>query len=125
VRPVGHFKIEKFAQEEVRTEHNCGDIIGESVVLREVLKKVETVAPTDSTVLVYGETGTGKELIARAVHDLSRRKGRTFVKLNCAAIPIGLLESKLFGHEKGAFTRSATRLAGSSWPTWGRSFSTI
>jgi formate hydrogenlyase transcriptional activator len=93
-----------YLEEEVRTEHNFGDIVGESAALRGVLKKVETVAPTDSTVLVCGETGTGKELIARAVHDLSPRKGRTFVKLNCAAIPTGLLESELFGHEKGAFT---------------------
>jgi formate hydrogenlyase transcriptional activator len=93
-----------YLEEEVRTEHQFGDIVSENAALRGVLKQVETVAPTDSTVLVRGETGTGKELIARAVHDLSPRKGRTFVKLNCAAIPTGLLESELFGHEKGAFT---------------------
>ena len=93
-----------YLEEEVRAEHNFGDIVGESVALRRVLKEVETVAPTDSTVLIRGETGTGKELIARALHELSPRQGRTFVKLNCAAMPTGLLESELFGHEKGAFT---------------------
>jgi formate hydrogenlyase transcriptional activator len=93
-----------YLEEEVRTEHHFGDIVGENAALRAILKQVETVAPTESTVLIRGETGTGKELIARAVHDLSPRKGRTFVKLNCAAIPTGLLESELFGHEKGAFT---------------------
>ncbi len=93
-----------YLEEEVRTEHHFGDIVGENAALRGILQQVETVAPTDSTVLIRGETGTGKELIARAVHDLSPRKARTFVKLNCAAIPTGLLESELFGHEKGAFT---------------------
>ncbi|MFO0840706.1 MAG: sigma 54-interacting transcriptional regulator [Phycisphaerae bacterium] len=93
-----------YLEEEVRTENDFGDIVGENAALRGILKQVETVAPTDSTVLIRGETGTGKELIARAVHDLSPRKDRTFVKLNCAAIPTGLLESELFGHEKGAFT---------------------
>ena len=105
-------KEKAYLEEEVRTEHEFGDIIGESPALLAVLKKVETVAPTDSTVLVYGETGTGKELIARAVHDLSPRKGRTFVKLNCAAIPTGLLESELFGHEKGAFTGAISQKIG-------------
>ena len=101
-----------YLEEEVRTEHNFGDIVGESAALRGVLEKVATVAPTDSTVLVCGETGTGKELIARAVHDMSPRKARTFVKLNCAAIPTGLLESELFGHERGAFTGAISQKAG-------------
>src|SRR5947208_3177340 len=93
-----------YLEEEVRTEHNFDDIIGESTALRRVLKEVETVASTDATVLILGETGTGKDLVARALHDLSPRRARTLVKLNCAAIPTGLLESELFGHEKGAFT---------------------
>src|SRR6202030_686841 len=87
-------------------------IIGNSSSLRRVLKHVETVAPTDSTVLIYGETGTGKELIARAIHNLSSRRSKTFVKLNCAAIPTGLVESELFGHEKGAFTGAVTQRIG-------------
>jgi formate hydrogenlyase transcriptional activator len=93
-----------YLEEEVRTNENFEEIVGDSAALRRVLKEVETVAPTGSTVLIRGETGTGKELIARALHDLSPRRERTFVKLNCAAIPTGLLESELFGHEKGAFT---------------------
>jgi PAS domain S-box-containing protein len=101
-----------YLEEEVRTELDFGDIVGENPALRSSLKHVATVAPTDSTVLVYGETGTGKELIARAVHDLSPRKARTFVKLNCAAIPTGLLESELFGHEKGAFTGAVAQKVG-------------
>ena len=105
-------KEKAYLEEEVRTEHEFGDIVGESALLREVLKKVETVASTDSTVLVCGETGTGKELIARAVHELSSRRDRTFVKLNCAAIPMGLLESELFGHEKGAFTGAISQKIG-------------
>jgi formate hydrogenlyase transcriptional activator len=101
-----------YLEEEVRTEHNFGEIVGESTALRRVLKEVETVAPTGSTVLIRGETGTGKELIGRALHDLSRRRDRTFVKLNCAAIPTGLLESELFGHERGAFTGAISQKVG-------------
>ena len=101
-----------YLEEEARTEHNFGDIVGQSAALRQVLKQVETVAPTGSTVLICGETGTGKELIARALHDLSPRRERTFVKLNCAAIPTGLLESELFGHEKGAFTGAISQKVG-------------
>jgi formate hydrogenlyase transcriptional activator len=105
-------KEKVYLEEEVRTDHNFGEIVGESAALRRVLKQVETVAPTGSTVLIRGETGTGKELVARALHDLSPRRDRTFVKLNCAAIPTGLLESELFGHEKGAFTGAITQKVG-------------
>jgi len=93
-----------YLEEEIQTDYNFEEIVGESRALRQVLKQVETVAPTDSTVLILGETGCGKELVARALHNLSTRRERTFVRLNCAAIPTGLLESELFGHEKGAFT---------------------
>jgi formate hydrogenlyase transcriptional activator len=101
-----------YLEDEIRTEFNFDEIIGQSAALRKVLQMVETVANSDSTVLLLGETGTGKELIARAVHDHSRRKQRTFVKLNCAAIPTGLLESELFGHEKGAFTGAISQKIG-------------
>ena len=93
-----------YLEDEIRGEMDFEGIVGQSSALRHVLSLVETVAPSDSTVLLLGETGTGKELIARAIHERSRRKGRSFVKLNCAAIPTGLLESELFGHERGAFT---------------------
>jgi formate hydrogenlyase transcriptional activator len=105
-------KENAYLEEEVRNEHNFGDIVGQSDALRRVLKQVETVAPTGSTALIRGETGTGKELIARALHDLSPRRERTFVKLNCAAIPTGLVESELFGHEKGAFTGAISQKVG-------------
>jgi len=101
-----------YLEEEIRSEMNFENIIGNSPALKHVLELVETVATSDSTVLLLGETGTGKELIARAIHDRSRRKDRTFVKLNCAAIPTGLLESELFGHEKGAFTGAIAQKVG-------------
>jgi len=101
-----------YLEEEIRSEMNFENIIGNSPALKHVLELVETVAASDSTVLLLGETGTGKELIARAIHDRSRRKDRTFVKLNCAAIPTGLLESELFGHEKGAFTGAIIQKVG-------------
>jgi formate hydrogenlyase transcriptional activator len=99
-----------YLEEEIRAQ--CGAIVGESPALKAALQLVSVVAPTDSTVLILGETGTGKELIARAVHDLSSRRERAFVKLNCAAIPLGLLESELFGHEKGAFTGAIAQKMG-------------
>jgi formate hydrogenlyase transcriptional activator len=101
-----------YLEDEIRTELNFEEIVGKSAILRRVLKQVATVAPTDSTVLIYGETGTGKELIARAIHNLSSRQSNAFVKLNCAAIPMGLLESELFGHEKGAFTGAIAQRVG-------------
>jgi len=101
-----------YLEGEIRTEHHFEEIIGQSAALRRVLRQVETVAPTQATVLILGETGTGKELIARAIHDLSERRDRTFVRLNCAAIPTGLLESELFGHERGAFTGAVTSKVG-------------
>jgi len=105
-------KEKRYLEEEIRTEHNFEDIIGESPALNRVLQQLKIVAPTDSTVLILGETGTGKELIARGLHHLSSRKDRAFVKLNCAAIPTGLLESELFGHEKGAFTGAISQKIG-------------
>jgi formate hydrogenlyase transcriptional activator len=101
-----------YLEDELRSELKFEQIVGKSEALRRVLEQIETVAPTDSTVLIYGETGTGKELIARAVHNLSTRKSAAFVKLNCAAIPTGLLESELFGHEKGAFTGAISQRVG-------------
>lgn len=101
-----------YLEDEIRSELNFEEIVGNSPVLRQVLRQVEAVAPTDSTVLIHGETGSGKELIARAVHKLSRRSTHSFVKLNCAAIPTGLLESELFGHEKGAFTGAIAQRIG-------------
>src|SRR6202167_247529 len=101
-----------YLEDEIRGETDFQGIVGQSSALRHVLNLVETVAPSDSTVLLLGETGTGKELVARAIHDCSRRKGRTLVRLNCAAIPTGLLESELFGHEKGAFTGAISQKIG-------------
>src|SRR6202521_3272540 len=101
-----------YLEDEIRGEMDFEGIVGQSSALRHVLNLVETVAPSDSTVLLLGETGTGKELIARAIHERSRRKDRTFVKLNCAAIPTGLLESELFGHERGAFTGAIAQKTG-------------
>src|SRR2546425_1787288 len=101
-----------YLEDEIRSELHFADIVGHSAALRHVLHQVETVAPTDATVLISGETGTGKELIARAIHQLSPRSSQAFVKLNCAAIPVGLLESELFGHEKGAFTGAIVQRIG-------------
>src|SRR5207245_2653872 len=102
----------RYLREEIESEYNFEEIIGGSAVLRELLAKVKQVAPTDSTVLVLGETGTGKELIARAVHNFSRRRDKPLIKLNCSALPTGLVESELFGHEKGAFTGATEKRSG-------------
>ncbi|HEX8817988.1 MAG TPA: sigma 54-interacting transcriptional regulator [Terriglobales bacterium] len=110
---MGRLEQERlYLEEEIRSSHNFDEIIGESAKLRHALAQVQTVAPSDATVLVLGETGTGKELIARAIHRMSARRGGSFIKLNCAAIPTGLLESELFGHEKGAFTGAVTQKVG-------------
>jgi formate hydrogenlyase transcriptional activator len=101
-----------YLRNEIRSDRYFEEILGESEGLRKVLNQVETVSPTDTTVFIQGETGTGKELIARAIHNLSGRRDNLFVKLNCAAIPLGLLESELFGHEKGAFTGAIARKVG-------------
>src|ERR1700676_224765 len=108
---VGAF--ERFGSgDQDRSPRRFEQVIGNSPALEEVLEQVERVAPTDSTVLIQGETGTGKELIARAIHNLSSRCGRAFVRLNCAAIPLDLLESELFGHERGAFTGAIAKKIG-------------
>jgi formate hydrogenlyase transcriptional activator len=105
-------KEKLYLEDEIRSEHGFEEIIGRSSAIRGVLRMIETVAPTDSTVLIYGETGTGKELVARAIHERSSRHSKAFVKLNCAAIPTGLLESELFGHERGAFTGAIMQRVG-------------
>ena len=101
-----------YLEDEIRTDSRFEEIVGQSRVLKAILKQIETVAPTDSTVLISGETGTGKELLARAIHDLSGRRQGAFVKLNCAAISTELLESEMFGHEKGAFTGAIAQRIG-------------
>jgi formate hydrogenlyase transcriptional activator len=101
-----------YLQEEIKSEHNFEELIGQSAPLQQLLRNIEQVAPTEATVLIQGETGTGKELIARAIHNRSRRKNRPLVKVNCGSIPAGLVESELFGHEKGAFTGAAQRRIG-------------
>jgi DNA-binding NtrC family response regulator len=101
-----------YLQEEIRTEHNFAEIVGQGAALKKVLQAIETVAPTGATVLILGETGTGKELIARAVHNLSPQKDKPLVKVNCAALAATLIESELFGHEKGAFTGALARKIG-------------
>jgi formate hydrogenlyase transcriptional activator len=116
-RQISHVK-ERLAREnvylesEIRSEPHFEEIVGNSEALRRVLKEIETVAPPDSAVLICGKTATGKELIARALHNLSSRKSNAFVILNCAAIPTSLLESELFGHEKGAFTGTISQRIG-------------
>jgi formate hydrogenlyase transcriptional activator len=112
-RPKARFEAEAvYLQEEIKTEHNFEEIIGQSARIRELLRQLEQVAPTEATVLIRGETGTGKELLARAVHDRSKRNHRPLVKVNCGSIPSGLVESELFGHEKGAFTGATQRRIG-------------
>jgi PAS domain S-box-containing protein len=106
------FEEKLYLEESIDTELGFGEIVGRSSALKEVMQKVAKVAPSDATVLLLGETGTGKELVARAIHRMSRREGNSFIKLNCAAIPSGLLESELFGHEKGAFTGAVARKLG-------------
>ena len=106
------FTEKLYVEDDLRSEMGFEHIIGRSAAIKSVLRNIETVAPTDSTVLIYGETGTGKELVARAIHDRSPRRSKSFVKLNCAAIPSGLVESELFGHERGAFTGALAQRVG-------------
>jgi formate hydrogenlyase transcriptional activator len=101
-----------YLEDEIRFDHNIGNMVGEGLAFQSILKSVQIVAPTDSTVLILGETGTGKELVARAIHELSSRRKASFVKVNCAAIPASLLESELFGHEKGSFTGAVAQKLG-------------
>src|SRR5205814_8039241 len=105
-------KEKLYLEDEIRTELHFEEIVGESAPLKRVLAQAKTVAPSDATSIILGETGTGKELIARAIHRMSSRKDASFIKLNCAAIPTGLLESELFGHERGAFTGAITQKIG-------------
>src|SRR5580700_6916019 len=106
-------KLEKlYLEDEIRLDHNLGNMVGQGLAFKSILKSVQIVAPTDSTVLILGETGTGKELVARAVHELSPRRKGSFVKVNCAAIPASLLESEFFGHEKGSFTGAVAQKIG-------------
>jgi len=102
----------RYLQEEIKSDYNFEEIVGQSPAIKRVFKAVETVAPAGTTVLILGETGTGKELVARALHNLSSRRGKALVKVNCAALPAGLIESELFGHEKGAFTGAIARKIG-------------
>src|SRR5262249_42015936 len=101
-----------YLQEEIKSAHNFEEIVGQSAPLLDVVEKVNRVAKTDTTVLITGETGTGKELIARAIHSASHRRNKPLIKVNCAALPGGLIESELFGHEKGAFSGAVSRRAG-------------
>ncbi len=109
---LGVLEESLYLESEIESEYKFEDIVGKSAALRKVLDYVEIVAPTGATVLLHGETGTGKELVARAIHNLSPRRDRSFVRLNCAAIPSGLVESELFGHERGAFTGALMQKAG-------------
>ena len=110
----------RYLQEEIKSDHNFEEIVGQSRAIKEVFKAIEAVAPAGATVLISGETGTGKELVARALHNLSPRRGKALIKVNCAALPAGLIESELFGHEKGpSRAPSHARSADSSWPMGG------
>ena len=109
---VGVLEESSYLESEIESEYKFEEIVGKSVALRKVLDYVAIVAPTGATVLLHGETGTGKELVARAIHNLSPRRDRSFVRLNCASIPSGLVESELFGHERGAFTGALMQKAG-------------